>query len=79
MPVELSSFDVIVGMVWLSKYHAMTVCDEKIVRIPYGASGYGILAANVLLLNVDRSILYDVSDDVDTSYSSKLGNGLDLV
>ncbi|GJY77677.1 putative reverse transcriptase domain-containing protein, partial [Tanacetum coccineum] len=36
MPVELGSFDVIVGMDWLAKHHAMIVCDEKIVRIPYG-------------------------------------------
>ncbi|GKA51239.1 putative reverse transcriptase domain-containing protein [Tanacetum coccineum] len=36
MPVELGSFDVIIGMDWLAKYHAVIVCDEKIVRIPYG-------------------------------------------
>ncbi|GJY22741.1 putative reverse transcriptase domain-containing protein [Tanacetum coccineum] len=36
MPVELSSFDVIVGMDWLVKHHAVIVCDERIVRIPYG-------------------------------------------
>ncbi|GKE41433.1 putative reverse transcriptase domain-containing protein [Tanacetum coccineum] len=36
MPVELGSFDVIVGMDWLAKYHALIVCDEKFVRIPYG-------------------------------------------
>ncbi|GKB81126.1 putative reverse transcriptase domain-containing protein [Tanacetum coccineum] len=36
MPVELGSFDVIIGMDWLSKHHAVIVCDEKIVRIPYG-------------------------------------------
>nr|GEU90105.1 hypothetical protein [Tanacetum cinerariifolium] len=36
MPVELDSFDVIIGMDWLAKYHAVIVCDEKIVRIPYG-------------------------------------------
>ncbi|GJX20532.1 putative reverse transcriptase domain-containing protein [Tanacetum coccineum] len=35
-PIELSSFDVIIGIDWLAKYHAMIVCDEKIVRIPYG-------------------------------------------
>ncbi|GJR30418.1 hypothetical protein Tco_1106650 [Tanacetum coccineum] len=35
MPVELGSFDVIIGMDGLSKYHAVIVCDEKIVRIPY--------------------------------------------
>nr|GEW70981.1 reverse transcriptase domain-containing protein [Tanacetum cinerariifolium] len=33
---ELGSFDVIIGMDWLSKYHAVIVCAEKIVRIPWG-------------------------------------------
>ncbi|GKB16243.1 putative reverse transcriptase domain-containing protein [Tanacetum coccineum] len=37
MPVELGSFDVIIGMDWLAKYHALIVCDEKVVRIPYGS------------------------------------------
>nr|GEV35551.1 reverse transcriptase domain-containing protein [Tanacetum cinerariifolium] len=36
MPIELGSFDVIIQMDWLSKYHDVIVCDEKIVRIPYG-------------------------------------------
>ncbi|GKF95289.1 putative reverse transcriptase domain-containing protein, partial [Tanacetum coccineum] len=36
MPVELDSFNVIIGMDWLAKYHALIVCDEKVVRIPYG-------------------------------------------
>ncbi|GKG15990.1 putative reverse transcriptase domain-containing protein, partial [Tanacetum coccineum] len=36
IPVELSSFDIIIGMDWLSMYHAMIVCAEKIVRIPWG-------------------------------------------
>ncbi|GJR10150.1 putative reverse transcriptase domain-containing protein [Tanacetum coccineum] len=35
MPVEIGSFDVIIGMDWLSKYHVVMVCDEKIVRIPF--------------------------------------------
>ncbi|GKD31642.1 putative reverse transcriptase domain-containing protein, partial [Tanacetum coccineum] len=35
MPIELGSFDLIIGMDWLSKYDAVIVCDEKIVRIPY--------------------------------------------
>ncbi|GJS60974.1 putative reverse transcriptase domain-containing protein [Tanacetum coccineum] len=33
---ELGSFDVIIGMDWLVKYHAVIVCDEKTVRIPFG-------------------------------------------
>ncbi|GJW08777.1 putative reverse transcriptase domain-containing protein [Tanacetum coccineum] len=36
MSVELGSFDVIIGMDWLASHHAVIVCDEKIVRVPYG-------------------------------------------
>ncbi|GJV32761.1 putative reverse transcriptase domain-containing protein [Tanacetum coccineum] len=36
IPVVLGSFDVIIGMDWLSKYHDVIVCDEKVVRIPFG-------------------------------------------
>nr|GEW11441.1 hypothetical protein [Tanacetum cinerariifolium] len=36
MPIELESFDVIVGMEWMEKNHAVIVCDEKVIRIPYG-------------------------------------------
>ncbi|GJW82819.1 putative reverse transcriptase domain-containing protein [Tanacetum coccineum] len=33
MPVELGSFDVIIDMDFLVKYHAVIVCDEKIVQV----------------------------------------------
>ncbi|GKB33991.1 putative reverse transcriptase domain-containing protein [Tanacetum coccineum] len=36
MPVELGSFDAIIGMDWLVKYQAIIVFAEKIVRIPWG-------------------------------------------
>ncbi|GJU48339.1 putative reverse transcriptase domain-containing protein [Tanacetum coccineum] len=36
MPVELGIFDVIIGMDWLTKYHAVIVCDEKLIRVPFG-------------------------------------------
>ncbi|GJV13374.1 putative reverse transcriptase domain-containing protein [Tanacetum coccineum] len=36
MPVELGSFDAIIGMDWLVKYQPIIVCAEKIVRIPWG-------------------------------------------
>ncbi|GJY20457.1 putative reverse transcriptase domain-containing protein [Tanacetum coccineum] len=36
MPIELGSFDVFIGIDWLAKYHAVIVCDQKIIRIPYG-------------------------------------------
>ncbi|GJV26832.1 putative reverse transcriptase domain-containing protein [Tanacetum coccineum] len=44
---ELGSFDAIVGMDWLAKYHAVIVCAKKIVRIPWGSETlivHGILA-----------------------------------
>ncbi|GJR94668.1 putative reverse transcriptase domain-containing protein [Tanacetum coccineum] len=36
MPVELGNFDVIIGMDCLRRCHAVIVCDEKLVRVPYG-------------------------------------------
>ncbi|GJU22437.1 putative reverse transcriptase domain-containing protein, partial [Tanacetum coccineum] len=47
MPVELGSFDVIIGMDWLANHHAVIVCNEKLVRIPYGDE--------VLIVQGDRS------------------------
>ncbi|GJU58978.1 putative reverse transcriptase domain-containing protein [Tanacetum coccineum] len=35
MPVPLDSFDVIIGMDWLTKYHGVIICDEKIVHVPF--------------------------------------------
>nr|GEY42105.1 hypothetical protein [Tanacetum cinerariifolium] len=35
IPIELGSFNVIIGMDWLAKYHAVIICAEKIVRIPF--------------------------------------------
>ncbi|GJZ53838.1 putative reverse transcriptase domain-containing protein [Tanacetum coccineum] len=36
MLIEMGSFDVIISMEWLSKYHDVIVYDEKIVHIPFG-------------------------------------------
>ncbi|GJX56862.1 putative reverse transcriptase domain-containing protein [Tanacetum coccineum] len=47
MPVELGSFDIIIGMDWLANHHAVIVCDEKIMQIPYGDE--------VLIVQRDRS------------------------
>ncbi|GJV14353.1 putative reverse transcriptase domain-containing protein, partial [Tanacetum coccineum] len=47
MPVELGSFDVIIGMDWLAKYHAVIICAEKIVCIPFGDE--------ILIVRGDRS------------------------
>ncbi|GKB00558.1 putative reverse transcriptase domain-containing protein [Tanacetum coccineum] len=34
MSIKLGSFDVAIGMDWLSKYHARIICDEKVIHIP---------------------------------------------
>ncbi|GJU85812.1 putative reverse transcriptase domain-containing protein [Tanacetum coccineum] len=36
MPIELGTFDVIIGMDWPFKHDAIIICGEKVVRIPYG-------------------------------------------
>nr|GEY83931.1 putative reverse transcriptase domain-containing protein [Tanacetum cinerariifolium] len=36
MPIELGSFDAIISMDWLRRHHAVIVCDEKLVRVPFG-------------------------------------------
>ncbi|GJR26241.1 putative reverse transcriptase domain-containing protein, partial [Tanacetum coccineum] len=36
MPVELGSFDAIIGMDWLAKYQVVIVCAKNIVCIPWG-------------------------------------------
>ncbi|GJY80338.1 putative reverse transcriptase domain-containing protein [Tanacetum coccineum] len=35
MPIELGTFDVIIGIDWLFKHDVVIVCSEKVVRIPY--------------------------------------------
>ncbi|GKE90957.1 putative reverse transcriptase domain-containing protein, partial [Tanacetum coccineum] len=54
---ELGSFDIIVGMDWLAKYHDVIDCAEKIVRIPWGnetliVHGDGISRGNGTRLNI---------------------------
>ncbi|GJU68707.1 putative reverse transcriptase domain-containing protein [Tanacetum coccineum] len=36
MPIELGTFDVIIGIDWLVKHDVVIVCGEKVVPIPYG-------------------------------------------
>ncbi|GJR33844.1 putative reverse transcriptase domain-containing protein [Tanacetum coccineum] len=36
MPIELGTFDVIIGMDWFVKHDAVIVYGDKVVRIPYG-------------------------------------------
>ncbi|GJX80514.1 putative reverse transcriptase domain-containing protein [Tanacetum coccineum] len=55
IPVELGSFDVIIGMDWSVNHHTVIVCDEKIVWIPYGDK--------VLVVQVMRKETEDKSEE----------------
>ncbi|GJR25251.1 reverse transcriptase domain-containing protein [Tanacetum coccineum] len=35
LPIELGSFDVIVGMDWMAEHRAEVMCYEKYIRVPY--------------------------------------------
>ncbi|GKA43055.1 putative reverse transcriptase domain-containing protein [Tanacetum coccineum] len=47
MAIKLGSFNVVIGMDWLSKYHARIICDEKVVHIP--------IDGETLIIRGDRS------------------------
>ncbi|GKB65592.1 putative reverse transcriptase domain-containing protein, partial [Tanacetum coccineum] len=36
MPIELGTFDIIIGMDWLVKHYVVIICGKKVVRISYG-------------------------------------------
>nr|GEY77233.1 reverse transcriptase domain-containing protein [Tanacetum cinerariifolium] len=49
--IKLDSFDVVIGMDWLSKYYAKILCDEKVVHIPINCE---------TLIIRDKKILEDI-------------------
>nr|GEU80854.1 hypothetical protein [Tanacetum cinerariifolium] len=55
IPIKLGSFNVIIDMDWLANHHAMIVCDEKIVCIPY--------RDEVLIVQGDRSVTKKKTED----------------
>ncbi|GJX33156.1 putative reverse transcriptase domain-containing protein [Tanacetum coccineum] len=60
---ELGSFDVIVGMDWLAKYHAIIDCAEKIVRIPWGNETLVVHGHHVFLAHVTTKEIEDKSGE----------------
>ncbi|GJY61843.1 putative reverse transcriptase domain-containing protein [Tanacetum coccineum] len=59
MPIKLDSFDVVIGMDWLSKYHARIICDEKVVHIPIKGETL-IIRAQVIEKKSDEKRLEDI-------------------
>nr|GEU31144.1 hypothetical protein [Tanacetum cinerariifolium] len=75
MPIKLGSFDVVIGMDWLSKNHAKILCDEKVVHIP-------IDGETLIIRGVPISIISDRDSHFTSrfwqSLQSALGTQLDM-
>ncbi|GKC88827.1 hypothetical protein Tco_1149476 [Tanacetum coccineum] len=59
MSNKLGSFDVVIGMDWLSKYHARIICDKKVVQIPIDSETL-IIRAQVMEKKSDKRRLEDI-------------------
>ncbi|GJS65413.1 putative reverse transcriptase domain-containing protein [Tanacetum coccineum] len=57
MPIKLDSFDVVIGMDWLPKYHARIICDKKVIHIPINGE---TLIIRVMEKKSDEKILEDI-------------------
>ncbi|GKA26867.1 putative reverse transcriptase domain-containing protein [Tanacetum coccineum] len=57
MLIKLGSFDVVIGMDWISKYHARIICDEKVIHIPINGE---TLIIRVLEKKSDEKRLEDI-------------------
>ncbi|GJW88993.1 putative reverse transcriptase domain-containing protein [Tanacetum coccineum] len=65
MPIKLGSFDVVIGMDWLSKYYAKILCDEKVVHIPINGE---TLIIRVMEKKSDEKRLEDIPVVKEFSY-----------
>ncbi|GJX60991.1 putative reverse transcriptase domain-containing protein [Tanacetum coccineum] len=63
MPVELGSFDVIIDMDWLANHHAVIMCDEKIMRIPYGDEVLIVQGCLIFLAQITKKEIEDKSEE----------------
>ncbi|GJR69970.1 putative reverse transcriptase domain-containing protein [Tanacetum coccineum] len=55
IPLSYGSFDVILGMYWLSKHKTMIICHEKVVRIPL-ATGEMLQVQGECALKISTSL-----------------------
>ncbi|GJZ48478.1 reverse transcriptase domain-containing protein [Tanacetum coccineum] len=66
MPIKLGSFDVVIDMDWLSKYHAKILRDEKVVHIPINGE---ILIIRGLIPSKTRARVHTCSTECEQSYA----------
>ncbi|GKC05086.1 hypothetical protein Tco_0996696 [Tanacetum coccineum] len=60
MPIKLGSFDVVISMDWLSKYHARIICDEKVIHIPIKGETLIIRDDQIMEKKSDEKRLEDI-------------------
>ncbi|GJU23216.1 putative reverse transcriptase domain-containing protein [Tanacetum coccineum] len=77
IPVELGSFDAIIGMDWLAKYQVIIVCAKKIVRIPWGNETLIVRELNKLTVK-NRYPLPRIDDLFDQLQGSSVYSKIDL-
>ncbi|GKF13485.1 hypothetical protein Tco_0054947 [Tanacetum coccineum] len=59
MPIKLGSFNIVIGMDWLSKYHDRIICDEKVIHILINGKTL-IIRAQVMEKKSDEKRLEDI-------------------
>ncbi|GJS13624.1 hypothetical protein Tco_0408096 [Tanacetum coccineum] len=74
--IELGSFDVIIGMDWMSEQHAKVVCHKKYIRVSYGN--------DVLIIQGERSRVrnesrLEVISSIRTQRYIEKGRGVFLI
>ncbi|GKA58266.1 hypothetical protein Tco_0757454 [Tanacetum coccineum] len=60
MPIKLGSFNVVIGMDWLFKYHARIIYDEKVIYIPINGETLIIRGDQVMEKKSDEKKLKDI-------------------
>ncbi|GKC31677.1 putative reverse transcriptase domain-containing protein [Tanacetum coccineum] len=62
MPIKLDSFDVVIGMDWLSKDLARIICVEKVIHIPINGETLiiRVFVIHVMEKKSDEKILEDI-------------------
>ncbi|GJT12056.1 reverse transcriptase domain-containing protein [Tanacetum coccineum] len=70
-------FEIVIGMDWLSKYHARIICDEKVVHIPIDGETLSIKELNKLTIK-NRYPLPRIDDLFDQLQGSSVYSKIDL-
>ncbi|GJZ60433.1 putative ribonuclease H-like domain-containing protein [Tanacetum coccineum] len=76
IPIELGSFDVIIGMDWLSKYHDVIVCDESqvLLKVPRKDNIYSVDQKSVVPTGDLTCLIAKATIDESNTWHRRLGH-----